>query len=449
MSASAEQWIRVTDPTTSAADLQALAAAEPELWPQIAAHPNVYPDLIAWMRDNGLTLPVEQSATTELPAVVAEAAAITIPPLSALAARSAAPLSAQAITLWIRQHARVLIWVGAGVGAAILALVLVMTLIVVPQQRAAEAAAAEAALLAEATDSFESASSRCQTMNAQLESALTTGDAALATDPATMADTAVLTALGDQLEVAAQVEPCAPPAMAADRDDIIDQTDELEDEADRVSAAVRDVTGAVEAVQRSVTEKQQAEAAAAAEAEQRAQAEARAARTWTMEDAQGYSFTAQLQIGTPTASATFGEYSLGASCGFDPTTDIAVPVTLTVTATTTGFATSISALVTLSTARSEQPHEVEIEGYYSTGPACKTPSYGSTILNGVSWEEPMSTGGVGTHQFVVMIRDWKTPATPSGDTAFLDSVRLSVSGGQNSGFGATQNKTLSLSNTVR
>jgi len=43
----------VTDPATSGADLQAIAAALPSLWTEVAAHPNAYPALLAWLAQTG------------------------------------------------------------------------------------------------------------------------------------------------------------------------------------------------------------------------------------------------------------------------------------------------------------------------------------------------------------------------------------------------------------
>jgi cytoskeletal protein RodZ len=44
---------RLTDPATTATDLQTIAAGFPELWPRIAAHPLAYDGLLDWMDENG------------------------------------------------------------------------------------------------------------------------------------------------------------------------------------------------------------------------------------------------------------------------------------------------------------------------------------------------------------------------------------------------------------
>ncbi|MCL2489535.1 MAG: DsbA family protein [Propionibacteriaceae bacterium] len=43
----------VLNPATSGADLAQIAQAQPSLWPQVASHPNVYPELLTWLDANG------------------------------------------------------------------------------------------------------------------------------------------------------------------------------------------------------------------------------------------------------------------------------------------------------------------------------------------------------------------------------------------------------------
>ncbi|MCL2489734.1 MAG: hypothetical protein FWF36_03260 [Propionibacteriaceae bacterium] len=43
----------IVDPITSGADLAQIAQAQPSLWPQVAGHPNAYPELLTWLDNNG------------------------------------------------------------------------------------------------------------------------------------------------------------------------------------------------------------------------------------------------------------------------------------------------------------------------------------------------------------------------------------------------------------
>ncbi|MDR0592230.1 MAG: hypothetical protein LBG60_03005 [Bifidobacteriaceae bacterium] len=47
----------LADPNLPPADLAAIAGAQPRLWPQVAWHPSVYPDLLVWLRDRGVPVP--------------------------------------------------------------------------------------------------------------------------------------------------------------------------------------------------------------------------------------------------------------------------------------------------------------------------------------------------------------------------------------------------------
>lgn len=443
MSATPEQLARVQDPSTSATELQALAAAEPELWPAIVGHPNVYPDLVAWIR---ASTPAEHAVTTPLETTPLEYAPTEVlTPAVTPAAAARAPFDFAA---WVKRRSRVLIISGAGVVAAILAVVLVMTLVVAPQQRAAEEAAAAAAALDKATQHFDTAVTRCERSNDTLASSLATAEKQVAADPSTLDDPSMIPALQSKIDEVSPTEPCVAPAMAGEAADIEKQTVKLEQESDRVDFAEGGLTTAIQHVLDSIAAKESADAAAAAEVERQQQAALLAARTWTLTDSNGYTFTAAIDVSAPTTSGTFRDTEIGAACSFDPSTDIAVPVKMTVTATTEGFDTSIAAVINLRQYGSSQPHEVEIEAYYSAGPECKTQSYGN-LTDSVQWPDPFAKGSSGAHQFVVIIRDWKTPSTPSGDTAFLGLLRMSVSGGSGTTYFTSENKSVDLTNQPR
>jgi hypothetical protein len=52
----------LNDPNLPPAELAAIAAAQAGLRPRVAAHPSVYPDLLAWLADQGVTPPPPQAA---------------------------------------------------------------------------------------------------------------------------------------------------------------------------------------------------------------------------------------------------------------------------------------------------------------------------------------------------------------------------------------------------
>lgn len=494
MTASPEQAALLADPATSAATLQSLAAADPELWPAIAAHPNVYPDLLTWMHENGLAqtpladetapdvvgdpLPEEPAAEAEEAEpdaepepeaperevghphepIPTEARTAELPP--AYQSTPAGPASDPFVwRAWVSDHRKILIAVGGGVAVAVLVLVLVVNLIVLPQQVAAKAAAEAAAALETAIDDFGDAAQACEDVNRTYERVLQNAEAKTTVDPTTLADPVILDDLRTSIDDAEGLEPCVSPTVAEETYEIEEQTRLVLNDVRRIDVVVDSVNSAMNAVDRSIALQQQAAADAAAAAAAAAEAAERAARTWTMSDPQGYGFTATLDIGAPTTtySGSTGSltesgisYELGDACGFDPAVDIAVPVTLRVTATTQGFDTDVSALVTVTqSGRVATPHEIVVEGYFSDGPACQTPTYGSTILNGVHWNEPLETGASATHTFMVIIREWKTPATPNGDSAFFDNVSMRVSGGQSSTYGTSSSQQLFLSGRVK
>ena len=63
-----------SNPSTTAEQLQSLAMTRPDLWPLLAAHPNMYPELLEWIQ-------VQQShgAGTLLPSAVTVTQAASYP----------------------------------------------------------------------------------------------------------------------------------------------------------------------------------------------------------------------------------------------------------------------------------------------------------------------------------------------------------------------------------
>ena len=431
----------VDDPATDAAALQRVAAAAPELWPAIAAHPNVYPDLVDWMRANGMPeagAPAEPdpvAAAEPEPAVtLAPEPAVSVAPVAEAPAASRAASGADAIVAWISGHRRLLLGVAGGVVAAVTVLVLVLALVVAPQQAAADARAAAEKAHAAAVTAFERATQSCATAAKRYDSTQADAVEKLATDPGTLADASTLATLQAEIDAADAALP------ACDG---------------RLRTALIDAMAVVNA---SAQDKLDADAAAAAAAQAAAEAAARAARTWAFTTADGYSYTAAVEVDEATTTfstqvrngETTQTLNLGDACSFDPATDIAVPVTARMTATTQGFDTTTNTTFSVSiNGRPAIAHEITVETYFANGVACQTPSYGSSISWNTVSLEALATGSSSTHTFAVIIHDWRTPATPNGDSAFLDAVVIRLSGSYSSGYTTTNTQSLTLSDQVR
>lgn len=138
---------------------------------------------------------------------------------------------------------------------------------------------------------------------------------------------------------------------------------------------------------------------------------------------------------------------IGSSCSIDPRTDAVIPVRLTVTATTSQFDTTVSVRTILTavssasstskvdyhgagTAPKRDDDRVSVEKYYAGGPECAQMSSVNTWGSGqpkaitVKWEKPLSPGDSISHRFVIVIKDYYSPATPEGDSAYLEAVGL-------------------------
>ena len=50
--------------------------------------------------------------------------------------------------------------------------------------------------------------------------------------------------------------------------------------------------------------------------------------------------------------------------------------------------------------------------------------YGQPKAITVKWEKPLSPGDSISHRFVIVIKDYYSPATPEGDSAYLEAVGL-------------------------
>jgi len=287
----------VVDPSTSDADLAQIAQAQPSLWPQIAAHPNAYADLLTWLDANGdeatkkavaarQQAPVEPVSADVQPAteVVADNApqAQPEPQASASAGESVSPapivvppsvgftVPQTASTPWPKtpKGRKILFGSLGGLVAVAVVITLIVTLIVVPNQRTADAAAAAQAQAEQehqdAVTAFTTASDACNSANTALSSAITSAQQTVKTDPATMQDPTLIDKLNQAITTAQTVTPCTAPTMADDTATITQQTAQLVSEAQTVQAASSTLETAASAVMDSVQARKAEDARAAA-----------------------------------------------------------------------------------------------------------------------------------------------------------------------------------------
>ncbi|MHB1011262.1 MAG: variant leucine-rich repeat-containing protein, partial [Propionibacteriaceae bacterium] len=341
MPVTAEQLALAADPGTDAPTLAALAHAEPELWPTIAAHPNADPELVEWIRQNRLPDSTASAGTgsgasqaqTEPGAPATGSAAIELHSLAAgptsdvtgsptPETSSLARTPALSSPSWLdRMSRRTKLTTGAGVLAAIVAIVLVATLVVAPHERASRAV--EQARSAAVTD-FSNAVAACKTVNAGLSAAQEKAKSAAATDPGTLKDPTLIAKLNAAVTAAQAATPCTVPTQGGDTATIQHQADDLKTAISPVHSAENALNDAVAAVIGSVQAKKDeaaaaakaatdAAAAAAAAAQQAKDALAAAARTWHFKSNDGFTFDVALQIGAPVTDDSFTYAPAGAS----------------------------------------------------------------------------------------------------------------------------------------
>jgi hypothetical protein len=507
MTATPEQLASVAEPSTTAQTLADLAYAEPDLWPAIAAHPNVYPDLLDWMHANESVL---ATPTTDSPsaAELEPVANANEPDLSSTDASSPEPEPKQApgpeqaeeveppavkpavvkpaelkpavapTPIWRRisprTRKRIIISASAVVAAATAAS-LVVSLVVVPQQQAA--AAAEQAHKIAVTN-FDAATSDCASANGDLEGGIKRAELNVGTDTSTMDDPSLIDQLKSALATARTAPHCSAPTRATGTQAIRKQTDSLigaTTSVHQAASAISDASGLVDAT---VAKKTQAAAAAAAAVQAAAAAAEAAKRTWHLASADGYNFDMSILVGATTTSGTLGQYSTPSGCtsltqagcttktvavgegcsNFDTKTMIAVPVTVTFTARTQNFDTFVGASLRVGTSGSYQgPNQVgydflgsyvEEEAVYSSGPTCATGSgYGGGPSFGVSFPDVLKVGQSDSYKFDIIIEKWTSPNAPSGDRALLDwiTIQPGVTTPQDGTISYTPNSSKSIS----
>lgn len=161
---------------------------------------------------------------------------------------------------------------------------------------------------------------------------------------------------------------------------------------------------------------------------------------WHYANGQGYSYDLRITVFPPATSGQNGDNPIGDACDFDPAVDIAVAGVLDATATTAGFDTLIRASFVIEheqgdytgngTKPTDHDDRIGVEQYFNPDPKCISYSstnswgYGQPPAAGVVWDEPVAKGTTVRHRFTVIVKNYVSPRTPSGDTALLDWVTI-------------------------
>lgn len=126
---------------------------------------------------------------------------------------------------------------------------------------------------------------------------------------------------------------------------------------------------------------------------------------------------------------TSEDFAAGEICGADPETDAAVPLILSLEATTADFPTVIAGGITATIRRGdgdylELARAVTIEVKSGTWTDCDDSSDGSASMSMVS-VDPLEQGDTIRVSMFLIIPDYYGPANPSGDPAILDFIEFS------------------------
>jgi hypothetical protein len=158
--------------------------------------------------------------------------------------------------------------------------------------------------------------------------------------------------------------------------------------------------------------------------------------TWSFSNSQNYTYDMTLSLGELIkGSAAAGvahpdepKFVVGANCPIDAVTDAVIPGSMTVTATTVGFATPISARFRLtdggSDLNSRFDGKISVDVDYGQCFALNSENYSLTGGVGVTWQTPFTKGESGRMNFFIIIHDYYSPANPNGDTGYLSGEEV-------------------------
>lgn len=167
----------------------------------------------------------------------------------------------------------------------------------------------------------------------------------------------------------------------------------------------------------------------AAKEAQQAQA-AKMQVVWTTVSQLGFTYSNVLTIGTPSKATNVGHpadssFTAGTACAFDPSTDAYIPLTLSTTNSTNGFAsTDVSSHFNVVALGKPAPQTVTLalEANFSSGADCVfdggTGSWSDSAF-GVQFTDSMAPGASGRSISFLILHNFYSPRFPSGNTGDL------------------------------
>lgn len=179
--------------------------------------------------------------------------------------------------------------------------------------------------------------------------------------------------------------------------------------------------------------------------------------TWSFSNKAGFSYDMTMSVGAatryskdspPSFSQGTTTRKAGTACTIDPVKDVVIPVTWSAKATTQNFKTKISMRAIfrqvnqkyagVGIAPFDRDDRVMVEQFFSSGPECSTFSstnlwgYGQAGGFGTVFQEELAAGASVQTRFFVIVKNYYTPATPTGDAALLDWITIRpIFGGDN------------------
>ncbi|WP_311213786.1 MULTISPECIES: hypothetical protein [unclassified Arthrobacter] len=185
---------------------------------------------------------------------------------------------------------------------------------------------------------------------------------------------------------------------------------------------------------------------------------------WKFANDSGYSYTMSIGLWdtvTVPADGTVvhpgkSSFLLGGTCSYDPQRDAVIPGALGAKVTTESFTTAVSMKAIISSsgldlekyagagvAPAREDKRIQVAQSFESGPSCKAFSsensvgYGEAGGFGVKWTDPQQPGATLSHHFFIIVKNYRSPATPSGDQDLLNAIGIRpISSGDTSDAGS-------------